>query len=126
MEFCVGPNTLKKFGLAYRLNPGHPNETPALYPQLHELTLFFSRYSINKTREDEVRAYNEKMKPIWDAEKAAAAAVANREQLLYLAKETGTKVRPVPEGHNYSRIFFKKNSPKQLAKISYLSQNIAF
>jgi hypothetical protein len=35
------------------------------------------------------------MKPIWDAEKAAAAAVANREQLLYLAKETGTKVSPV-------------------------------
>ena len=32
------------------------------------------------------------MKPIWDAEKAAKAAKENREQMLYLAKETGVKV----------------------------------
>jgi len=50
------------------------------------------RYAINKAREDEVRAYNAKMKPIWDAEKAAEMVKSNREQLLYLAKETGTKV----------------------------------
>ena len=33
------------------------------------------------------------MKPIWDAEKAAAKAKTDREGLLYLAKETGVKVR---------------------------------
>ena len=54
---------------------------------------FCFRYQINKAREDEVRAYNIKMQPIWDAEKAIEQAKANREQLLYLAKETGTKVR---------------------------------
>ena len=32
------------------------------------------------------------MKPIWDAEKAAAKAKSDREGLLYLAKETGVKV----------------------------------
>ena len=37
------------------------------------------------------------MKPVWDAEKAAKDAAAkdaaaNREQLLYLAKETSVKV----------------------------------
>ena len=51
-----------------------------------------NRYQINKTREEEIRAYNLKMKPVWDAEKAVENAKANREQLLYLAKETGTKV----------------------------------
>ena len=50
------------------------------------------RYQLNKAREDEIRAYNLKMKPTWDAEKVAKDAVANREQLLYLAKETGVKV----------------------------------
>jgi len=52
------------------------------------------RYAINKATEDEVRAYNAKMQPIWDAEKAAKAAAANREQLIYLANATGT---PIPE-----------------------------
>ena len=33
------------------------------------------------------------MQPVWDAEKAAKAAAANRENMLYLAKATGT---PVP------------------------------
>ena len=55
------------------------------------------RYQINKTRENEIRDYNLKMKPVWDAEKAAKDAAAkdaaaNREQLLYLAKETSVKV----------------------------------
>ena len=53
---------------------------------------FIFRYRINKAREDEIRDYNLKMKPVWDAEKVAKDAVANREQLLYLAKETGVKV----------------------------------
>ena len=53
------------------------------------------RYQINKAKEDEIRAYNLKMKPVWDAEKAVEAAKANREQLLYLAKETGTKVSSI-------------------------------
>ncbi len=51
------------------------------------------RYAVLKAQEDELRAYNAKMKPVWDAENAAKAAAANREQLLYLAKETGT---PIP------------------------------
>ncbi len=52
------------------------------------------RYQINKAREEEIRAYNLKMKPVWDAEKAVESAKANREQLLYLAKETGTRIPP--------------------------------
>ena len=55
-------------------------------------TVLLYRYQLNKAREDEIRAYNLKMKPTWDAEKVAKDAVANREQLLYLAKETGVKV----------------------------------
>jgi hypothetical protein len=51
-----------------------------------------NRYQINKAREEEIRAYNLKMKPVWDAEKAVESAKANREQLLYLAKETRTRV----------------------------------
>nr|ALS04816.1 ATP synthase E chain [Pseudodiaptomus poplesia] len=51
------------------------------------------RYKVNKAAEDEVRAYNAKMQPIWDAEKAAKAAAANRETMIYLAKATGT---PIP------------------------------
>jgi len=51
------------------------------------------RYAANKAAEDEHRAYIAKMQPIWDAEKAAAAAKANRENMIYLAKATGT---PIP------------------------------
>ena len=50
------------------------------------------RYNVLKAREDEIAAYEARMKPIWDAEKAAAAAKANREQLIILAKEVGQKV----------------------------------
>ena len=39
------------------------------------------------------RAYVAKMQPIWDAEKAAAQAKANRENMIYLANATGT---PIP------------------------------
>merc|ERR1712126_358632 len=52
------------------------------------------RFNVLKGQEDEIAAYEARMKPIWDAEKAAAKAKTNREQLLILAKETGT---PVPE-----------------------------
>jgi hypothetical protein len=51
------------------------------------------RFAENKVVEDEHRAYLAKMTPIWDAEKAAAAAKANRENMIYLANATGT---PIP------------------------------
>ena len=35
-----------------------------------------------------------KMQPIWDAEKAEKAAKANRENMIYLAKATGTPIPP--------------------------------
>merc|ERR1712098_613474 len=50
------------------------------------------RFNVLKGQEDEIAAYEARMKPIWDAEKAAAAAKANREQLIILAKEVGQKV----------------------------------
>lgn len=53
---------------------------------------WFYRYNANKATEDEIRAYNARMKPIWDAEKAQKAAKMNREQLITLAKEAGVKV----------------------------------
>ena len=40
------------------------------------------------------RAYVAKMQPIWDAEKAEKAAKANRENMIYLAKATGTPIPP--------------------------------
>merc|ERR1712001_108508 len=52
----------------------------------------YKRYNVLKAREDEIAAYEARMKPIWDAEKAAAQSKAGREQLIILAKETGTKV----------------------------------
>merc|ERR1711962_1999187 len=55
----------------------------------------YKRFNVLKAREDEIAAYEAKMKPVWDAEKAAAKAKLNREQLIILAKETGTKI---PEG----------------------------
>jgi len=51
------------------------------------------RFAINKAAEDEHRAYLAKMQPIWDAEKAEKEAKANRENMIYLAKATGT---PIP------------------------------
>ena len=70
------------------------------------------RWHANKATEDEHRAYIAKMQPIWDAEKAEKAAKvrllsstsspvidgsfsfqANRENMIYLAKATGT---PIP------------------------------
>merc|ERR1712121_428225 len=55
----------------------------------------YKRYNVLKAQEDEIAAYEAKMKPIWDAEKAAEKAKLNREQMLILAKDTGT---PVPAG----------------------------
>jgi len=45
-----------------------------------------------KEVEDERRAYEAKMKPIWDAEIAAKKAKENREGMLYLAKECNVTV----------------------------------
>ena len=50
------------------------------------------RYTQLKTIEDERRAYELKMKPTWDAEKAAAKEAANRASMLQLAAEAGVKV----------------------------------
>merc|ERR1712062_106057 len=52
------------------------------------------RYNTLKKQEDDIRAYNKTMKPIWDQEKAALKAKESREQMLYLAKEVG--VTPPP------------------------------
>jgi len=52
------------------------------------------RWHANKATEDEHRAYIAKMQPIWDAEKAEKAAKANRENMIYLAKATGTPIPP--------------------------------
>jgi hypothetical protein len=44
MKFCMGPNSaifhLRIFWLRWDLNPGLPVEKLALYPLLHELTLY--------------------------------------------------------------------------------------
>lgn len=53
---------------------------------------FLSRYNIHKEAADEERAYNARMKPVWDAEAAQKKAVVNREEMIKLAKETGTPV----------------------------------
>ena len=50
------------------------------------------RFTHHKAIADERRAYEAKMKPIWDAEERARKEKANREQLLVLAKEAGVKV----------------------------------
>jgi hypothetical protein len=46
---------------------------------------------VNYATEEEIRDYNARMKPVWDAEKAQKAAKANREEMIYLAQATGTK-----------------------------------
>merc|ERR1712055_340106 len=53
----------------------------------------YKRYNVLKAREDEIAAYEAKMKPIWDAEKAAAKAKSDRVNMIQLAKDTGT---PIP------------------------------
>ena len=57
------------------------------------ISFLFFRYTQLKTIEDERRAYELKMKPIWDAEKAAAKEAANRASMLSLAAEAGVKVQ---------------------------------
>merc|ERR1712241_343767 len=54
----------------------------------------YKRYNVLKAREDEIAAYEAKMKPIWDAEKAAAKAKVDRANMIQLAKDVGV---PVPE-----------------------------
>ena len=53
----------------------------------------FSRWQKNHATEEEIRAYNSRMQPVWDAERAQEKAKANREELIRLAKETGVKVK---------------------------------
>ena len=48
---------------------------------------YLFRYNKNKAAEDEIRAYNARMKPIWDAQAAAEKAKANKEEMEKLAKE---------------------------------------
>ena len=48
---------------------------------------YLFRYNKNKATEDEIRAYNARMKPIWDAQAAAEKAKANKEEMEKLAKE---------------------------------------
>ena len=47
----------------------------------------FQRYKVNKAKEDEVRAYNARMKPIWDAQAAAEKAKANKKEMETLATQ---------------------------------------
>merc|ERR1711992_112299 len=56
----------------------------------------YKRYNVLKAREDEIAAYEAKMKPIWDAEKAAAKAKTDRANMIQLAKDTGT---PIPANY---------------------------
>ena len=42
---------------------------------------------MNKAAEDEIRAYNARMKPIWDAQAVAEKAKANKEEMEKLAKQ---------------------------------------
>ena len=56
-----------------------------------------------KAKEDERRAYEARMKPIWDAEKAKIKAKENREQMIYLAKQAGAKV----SFSNFSFVFLR-------------------
>merc|ERR1712241_1506353 len=71
----------------------------------------YKRYNVLKAREDEIAAYEARMKPIWDAEKAAAKAKEGREQLIILAKETGTKFQTTfKESFPGERCRFKKKN----------------
>ena len=40
---------------------------------------------MNKAKEDEVRAYNARMQPVWDAQAAAEKAKANKREIESLA-----------------------------------------
>ena len=52
----------------------------------------FSRFEQHKAINDEERAYNARMKPVWDAEAASIKSKKNREDMISLAKATGTPV----------------------------------
>ncbi len=47
------------------------------------------RFNVNQRKENEIRAYNARMKPIWDAQAAAEKAKANKEELKKLQREIG-------------------------------------
>jgi len=50
------------------------------------------RWRVLHRKEDEHRAYVTKMRPEWEAMKKEKKQTLNREELLYLAKETGSKI----------------------------------
>jgi len=54
----------------------------------------YKRFNALQKIEDENVAHIAKMTPIWEAEKAAVKAKEAREQLIQLAKDTGT---PIPK-----------------------------
>ncbi len=72
--------------------------------------VFSPRYNKNRAAEEEVRDYNNRMQPVWDAEKAMKAAKANRKELLYLAKETGTPVKNYYSNFTYLRMHIARCS----------------
>jgi len=74
------------------LGPANPRISPLIKLSRWSLLIggiFWGmhRYNKNKAAEDEIRAYNARMKPIWDAQAAAEKAKANKEEMEKLAKE---------------------------------------
>lgn len=55
------------------------------------------RFEKNKIKEDERRAYEAKMQPIWDAEAKAKKDKINRQSMITLAHEAGVKVQNFSE-----------------------------
>jgi len=51
----------------------------------------YRRFGKLKIEEDALRAYNARMKPIWDKEAAEKKAKVDRANMLQLAKEVGVK-----------------------------------
>merc|ERR1712086_1092616 len=94
--FLRRTNTEIKNVCSFRHGPRGPRITPGQNCQVdpaYRWNLVGSkRYTQLKTIEDERRAYELKMKPTWDAEKAAAKEAANRASMLQLAAEAGVKV----------------------------------
>merc|ERR1712001_353431 len=74
------------------LGPANPRISPLIKLSRWSLLvggIFWGmhRYKVNKAKEDEVRAYNARMKPIWDAQAAAEKAKANKKEMETLATQ---------------------------------------
>merc|ERR1712154_82287 len=74
------------------LGPANPRISPLIKLSRWSLLvggIFWGvhRYKVNKAAEDEIRAYNARMKPIWDAQAVAEKAKANKEEMEKLAKQ---------------------------------------